>query len=213
MSTRNDWFRKTKWSSKDAEEFEQHLARARSQRTQYLKLQAWHLAETGRVEVADVAIRLARRYLEQDPCGLFKAQAHLIIAKASATKQDVPGALQAYREAISAEAQDRGPRSSAILDYVWFVATHQAVDAFDDALMAMDSYDKSRLMFPIEQYRFFGALAFIADEMNDREHARRMARNALDAAGKVGPFRRHRRVGVVSGIPAHIRNRIRQLSA
>ena len=71
MSTRGDWYRKTTWSSRDAEDFERHLARSRRQRAQYIKIQAQTLAGTGQVQVADAAIHLAHRYLKEDPRGFF----------------------------------------------------------------------------------------------------------------------------------------------
>jgi hypothetical protein len=67
MSTRDDWYRKETWSAADAAEFERRLKRSRGQRTQYLKLQAWHLAQTRKASLAAPAIALANKYLEEDP--------------------------------------------------------------------------------------------------------------------------------------------------
>lgn len=213
MSARDDWYRKTTWSSRDAEDFERHLSRSGGQRTQHIKIQAQTLAETERSEVADAAIELAHRYLKEDPGGIFEVQAHLAIAKASGTKGDVSAALQAYRDSVEAEARTRGLRCCAYLEFAWFVATRGLVDAFDDVLSAMKSPQDTDLVFPIARYKYFGALALISNELKDREHARRMAQNALEAEAVGSPFSRHKQVGIVKGIDTGIQKRIRLLAA
>jgi tetratricopeptide (TPR) repeat protein len=213
MSTRGDWYRKTTWSSRDAEDFERHLARSRSQRAQYIKIQAQTLAGTGQVQVADAAIQLAHRYLEEDPRGFFEVRAHLTVAEASGTKGDVSAALQAYRNAVHAEARNHGVRCCAYLEFAWFVATRGLIEAFDDVLNAMKSRQETDLVFPIAQYKYFAALALISNELKNREHARRMAQNALEAEARVAPFSRHKHVGVVEGIDGDIQKRIRRLAA
>src|SRR5687768_1225179 len=112
-----DWFRKETWSADDAADFERRLSRSRAQRTQYLKLQAGHLAVTGKRDLATPAIELAKRYLQEDPNGLFEAQAHLIIAEASITLEDTEGALLAYRRAVEADSRRRNVRNLAYLQY------------------------------------------------------------------------------------------------
>ena len=213
MSAHRDWFRKTAWSAQHAADFERNLARSRSQRAQYIKIQAQTLADTGKAQLADAAIQLAHRYLKEDPRGFFETQAHLTIAKASGTKGDVSAALQAYRNAVEAEARKPGLRCCAYLEFAWFVATRGLLEAFDDVLSAMNASQEADLIFPIAQYKYFGALALISNELKDREHARRMARNALEAKARAAPFSRHKGVGVVQGIDGDIQERIRRLAA
>ena len=213
MASLDDWYRKTTWSPEDAAEFECRLIRSRGQRTQYLKLQAWHLAETGRPALADAAIQLAERYLKEDPGGFFEVQAHLIIAKASGTKGDIERAVSAYRDAVRAERNRRGPRSAAFLEYAWFSATNSLVDSYQDVLRAMNGVEETDLVFPLGQYKYFAALALISDDLKDRAEAKRMARNALNAVAGSSPFPRHPDVGVVKDIPAKIRARVKRLAA
>jgi hypothetical protein len=213
MNTRDDWYRKETWSAADAAEFERRLSRSRGQRTQYLKLQAWHLAQTKKPSLADAAILLANRYLAEEPNGFFEVEAHLITAEAKTTLQDFPGALQAYRCAVKAETRKRGRRCCAYLAYAWFAASNGLSEEFDDVLKSMESMEQADLVFPMSQYKYFGALALISAEMQDCENARHMARNALEAAIKSAPFRRHRAVGIVSGIDSVIQKRISQLAA
>jgi len=213
MRARDDWYRKQTWSAADAAEFDRRLSRSRGQRTQYIKLQAWHLAQTKKPRLADAAILLAKRYLAEDPNGFFEVEAHLIIAEAKTTLRDFPGALHAYRSAVKAETRKRGLRCCAYLAYAWFAASNGLFEEFDDVLKSMESMQEADLLFPISQYKYFGALALISAERQDCENARRMARNALEAETKSAPFTRHKDVGIVSGIDSVTQKRIRQLAA
>jgi tetratricopeptide (TPR) repeat protein len=191
-----DWFRKETWSADDAADFEQRLKRSRGQRTQYLKLQASHLAGTRKPSLAVPAIELAKRYLQEEPGGLFEGEAHLIIAEASAILGDTEGALRAYRAAIDVESRRRSMRHYAYLHYAWYAATNSLSDEFENVLKAMEQMEKADLMFPINQYKYFGALALISEAYGDLENARRMARNALEAQEKVG-------AAVIDKVPCH----------
>jgi hypothetical protein len=213
MSVRDSWYRKTSWSPADATEFEQRLARSRTQRAQYLHIQAWHLAETGKARFAAPAIELANRCLREDLQGFFVVSTHLTIAEANSTLGRKDQALTAYRAAVSAEAKKRGMRCCAYLSYAWFVITHGMADEFGDVLKAMESMEDGDLILPIAQYKFFASLAIISHELGDIDNARRMARNALQAESSAAPFARHRDFGIVKNIDKSIQGRIRKLAA
>jgi hypothetical protein len=213
MSRRGDWYRRQTWSEADAAEFERQLRRSRTQRTQYLKLQAWHLAETRRPDVAEAAIGLANRYLSEDPGGFFEVEAHLIVARAKTTLRDIPLALEAYQTAVKLEAKKRGPRYCAYLEYAWFAATNDLSVVFDSVLSAMQSMEEADLVFPLAQYKYFGSLALISAAMQDWENARRMARDAIKAQGRAAPFARHKDVGTVTEVDPAVERRIRHLAA
>jgi tetratricopeptide (TPR) repeat protein len=211
--TGRDWFRKETWSADDAADFERRLSRSRGQRSQYIKLQAWHLAGTKKPNLAAPAIELAKRYLQEDPGGLFEAEAQLIIAEASTTLRDTDGALRAYREALDVESRKHRLRSYAYLQYAWYAVTNELTGEFENVLKAMEQMDKADLIFPINQYKYFGSLALISEAFGDIENARRMARDAVEAEKKGGPFSRHKDAGIVRGIDASILRKLRRVAA
>jgi tetratricopeptide (TPR) repeat protein len=213
MSAHDSWFRKTSWSAADATEFERRLARSRTQKAQYLHIQAGHLAETGKARLAAPAIELASRCLSEDRHRFFETSAHLTIAEANGTLGRRDEALKAYRAAVSAEAKTRGMRCCAYLSYAWFVVTHGLAAEFGNVLKAMESMEDGDLVFPIAQYKFFASLALISQELGDSDNAQRMARNALKAESSAAPFARHREVGIVKNIDKSIQKRIRQIAA
>lgn len=212
LSAHDNWFRKESWSLDDEEDFERHLSKSRSKRAQYLKLQAWHLSQTLKPELAAPAIGLANRYLSEDPDGIHEVEAHLIVAQANVTLRSKADALSAYRAAVAAEHKKRGIRCSAYLHYAWFVATNGLTEEFEHALQSMELMEKIDLVFPMAQYKYFGSLALISNALHDADNARRMARDALEAEAKEGPFSRYRDAGIVKYIDPLIQARIRQLA-
>src|SRR5437660_4560561 len=101
--TPQDWYRRTTWTSGDAGDFEAKLARARGSRSEYLRIQALTLVETDDPNLAVPALELAQRYLQKNPFGIDRAQIYTTIARALALRDDVAGAVDAYRNAVEAE--------------------------------------------------------------------------------------------------------------
>jgi tetratricopeptide (TPR) repeat protein len=208
-----EWFRRQTWTAADEAEFERKLARARGQRSQYLHIQALTLAETEDPALANQAIALANRQLQEDPDGIFRAQVLCTIARASATKGDVAGAVDAYRRAVKAE-QEPGLRCCAYLQLAWFAVNHELSELYEEVLSMMDSSMKDGdLVFPAAQYKYFGALALISEALGDSGNAARMARNALNAAMKQrSPFDRHPAVGLVGNTDTAVHRKIERLA-
>lgn len=211
--TTQEWFRRRTWSAADEAEFERKLARARSQRSQYLHIQALTLAETADPALAEPAIVLANRLLQEDPGSIFRAEVLCTIARASAIKGDIAGTVDAYRHAVEAEGE-RGVRCCAYLQLEWFVVDRELTELYDEVLRLMDSSMRDGdLVFPAAQYKYFGALALISEALGDAENAARMARKALDAAMKQrSPFDRHPQVGLVGNTSTAVHRRIERLS-
>lgn len=184
-----DWFRREQWTPTIAAEFERRLSRARRRRGEYLAIQALTLAATEKPEVALPAVELARRQLQLDADGIRAAQMHATIARAFTTTGDLDAATDAYRQAVERERSRPNVRGYHYLDYAWFAATRGLSDLYDEVLEAMQRNRSDRdLLFPLNRFRYFGALAMISAHHGDAEHARQMARNALAAAAAtVGP--------------------------
>ena len=185
-----EWYRQSDWTPVTAAEFERRLAKSRAQRSEYLRIQALTLAGTKRSEFATAAIELAQRFLELKKTGVGVAQAHATIAQAHATLGQVDAAVAAYRLAVDAEHAQPNVRGCHYLDFTWFVAKRTLISQFDEVLaVTQRNMDQRDLMFPANQYRYFGALALISGALGDKDNARRMAKNALSAAArKQGPF-------------------------
>lgn len=209
----NDWFRKTTWSSSDEEDFYQRLSRSRGQRAEYLRIQAATLAATGDSKVSAPAKKLAHKYLEENPEGLFRSQAYLSIAKASETANETEDAICAYRAAADIEKHESRVRAAAHIDFLWFVATQGRRELFEEAMATSEaSLQDTDLTFPAARFRYFGAIALISQAFGDHAHARRMAEDALEAARSRSPFGRHPDVGTVGDSYPAIRRVLERLA-
>jgi tetratricopeptide (TPR) repeat protein len=209
-----DWYRRTTWSLDDEAAFEAKLSRSRGSRSEYLRIQALTLADTRDPATARPAIELASRYLRENPAGLLRAEVHTTVARAFTTLGETDAAIQAYRRAVEAERATPNVRGYASLEFAWFAATRKLAGIYDEVMAAMMSdLQNDALLLPLNQYRYFGALALISSDLGDGDHAKRMARNAVDAAAKeTGPFPRHPEVGIVPRQADEIRARIESLA-
>lgn len=210
-----DWYRQTAWTSEIADEFERRLARSRGQRLEYLRIQAVILADQNSPELASVAITLARRQLELSPAGISAAQMWGTIAKASITLDQPDDVIAAYRQAIRLEADRPNVRGYHHIEFAWYVATNSAVALYPEVLAGVKANMQDQdLIFPVDQYRFFGALALIAADSGDSAEANRMAKNAISAAeSQQGPFWRQPFLGLVKSSSDPIRVKLEKLAS
>ena len=194
-----DWYRQTAWTSEIADEFERRLARSRGQRSEYLRVQALTLADQNSPKLASIAINLAKRQLELSPVGISAAQMWAVIAKACITLGQQDDVVAAYRQAIRLEANRPNVRGYHYIDFAWYVALNSAVALYPEVLAAVEENLQERdLIFPANQYRFFGALALIAADSGNSAEANRMARSAISAAkSQQGPFWRRPFLGLL----------------
>jgi len=160
------------------------------------------------------AIALAQRFLQLQGEGIGAAQMHAATAQAFTTLSDTAAALDAYRRAIESERKHPNVRGYHYLAFAWFAATHGMTTQYDEVLAAMEQNKEDRdLIFPINQYRYFGALAMIAADVGDIDQAKRIAKNALDASSQArGPFHRYPELGLVRGSADEFHARLERLA-
>ena len=213
MST-EDWYRRSEWTPEASAEFEARLSRSRRQRSEYLRIQALTLSESTQKNSAKAAIELAMRFLALKKAGLGVAQMHASIAKALTTLGDPVGAIDAYVAATDAEYSQPNVRGYHYIDFAWFAATHSRTEVFEKVLSIVERNRKDQdLAFPAIRYRFFGAMALISSALGDRQSAKRMAQNALEASDQgYGPLKSHPSLGTVESIDHDIHVQLQQLS-
>jgi tetratricopeptide (TPR) repeat protein len=187
-----DWFRNTKWDDVIERAFDEKLRRAR-RKEQYLRIQASTLARSH----PEVALKLLDRYFElQDD--FDHAQAHVDRATALLALTRVNEALAAYEAALAREAVFPSLQTQAYLDLPYIVATRCIRDQYQRALELLDRHE-SRLMFPVDHFRWHAAYALIAVATGEAEAVRNHAELALEAASRDhSGFRYHPSVGLVT---------------
>jgi tetratricopeptide (TPR) repeat protein len=202
-----DWFRNEHWDSEIETRFFDKLRRAKD-KAQYLKIQAGHLTETH----PTVALDLIDKYfaLQQH---LFDAEAYLQQAQAYRALGRERDAIDCYRKALQREREFPNLRTQAWSEFGLLVATEEKLDLFDEVLSALEEH-KRDVMFPTQEFLWYGIYALIANAVSQPELAKDYAVKALSAAGRShSGFRYHPKAGLVEGQFPDVRQRLQRLAA
>jgi tetratricopeptide (TPR) repeat protein len=187
-----DWFRNTTWNESVERAFDDKLRRAR-RKEQYLRIQACTLARSH----PDVALRLLDHYFVL-PNDFDHAQAHVDRATAYLALGRVADALAAYEDALLRESAFPNLKTEAYIAFPFLVATRNVQEQYVRALELLLEH-KSRLMFPVDHFRWHTARALIAAAARDAETAIVHSQQALVAATREkSGFRYHPSVGLVT---------------
>jgi tetratricopeptide (TPR) repeat protein len=187
-----DWFRNTIWNDVIERNFNEKLHRAR-RKEQYLRIQACILARS----YPEIALKLLEQYfsLKDD---FDHAQAYVDRATALLALGRISEAIESYDAALSREAKFPNLQTQAYLDLPYLIATRGIREKYAYATQLLEKH-KTRLMFPVDHFRWHATYALIASESHDTVAANEHARRALDAAAHDhSGFRYHPSVGLVT---------------
>jgi tetratricopeptide (TPR) repeat protein len=186
-----EWFRNTTWNASVEQAFNDKLHRARRQE-QYLRIQACTLAGSH----PDVALKLLDRYFAL-PNDFDHAQAHVDRATAYLALGRVADALAAYEDALARESVFPKLQTEAYIAFPYLVATRSVREQYARALELLLEH-QSRLMFPVDHFRWHTARALIAAAALDPKTAKTHSQQALEAGAREhSGFRHHSSVGLV----------------
>ncbi len=199
---RDDWFRHTDWNAETDAAFFGKLRRARDKK-RYLRIQACTIAS----HRPEVALRLLNHYFELGD-HFDHAQAYVDRATAYLALGDTDHAIAAYEAALAREHDYPKLLTQAYLDLPFLIASHGIKSRYEQALQLLQQH-RSRLMFPVDHFRWHAAQALISSAQGQPSAAREHARLALDAAAKDhSGFRYHPSVGLVGTHYEYIRERL-----
>ncbi len=181
-----EWYRNTKWNSEIEKVFFEKLNRARSQRDQYLVIQASSLVKNQ----PEVALQLVDYYFESRNDKFDDMRALLTRAEALLELEKIGEAMAAFQAVLSREEEFSNHISDTYVRYPYIVATREIKSEYENALNVLKKY-KDRLAFPLDYFMWYSSRALIE---NDEESAK----NALEVAEvKKSGFRFHQNVGLV----------------
>lgn len=201
----DDWYRNQTWSDEIEAAFNAKLARSRSQKAQYLRIQGSILKDA----FPAAAIQLLRRCIEQGE-DFHIAHAYLDMAHAQYVSGDIEAALGFLEDAMNQQRRQPMFRTSAPYDYAMLVALHEREERYDQALSILDCANDSLFSSIIFQAEAARALIFAArGQMGEAYTA---ARHALSAeAEEVGWIPGHPEVGVISNHDNPLSKRLREI--
>lgn len=202
-----EWFRNTTWNASIEQAFNDKLRRAQ-RKEHYLRSQASTLARSH----PDVALKLLDRYFSL-PDDFDRAQAHVDRATAYVALGRMAEALAAYEDALGREAVFPKLLTEAYIAYPYLVATRGVREHYARALELLLKHT-SRLVFPVDHFRWHAARALIAAAALDEKTAKIHSQQALDAGARAhSGFRYHPSVGLVTKQYEEVVRRLEALRA
>lgn len=210
-----EWFRRESWSPADEVEFFACLERSRgaARKSQYLRIQALHLFESGDRALVRPALMLLDRLLTDYPDPSQLAMAHHQRGKCLVELGETSAALEAFRESMVAQRERNSIQTDAYLSFGELVLALRREDAYGDAIAAADEFG-ANAVFPVQRFELSSIRALIAAHAGDMASARKHAIAALAAASETkSPFRRHASLGLVRFADPEVFARLRSLAA
>jgi tetratricopeptide (TPR) repeat protein len=211
--SKTEWFRRSTWTDADRQEFHARLNRScqASNKAQYLRIQALHLAESGHPEAA---IELLDQLFVEFPESIDIAQAHVQKAASLAKLGRTEAAIEEYRAALQAQRDRPNVQTNAWLDFGWFVVERALTGLYDEVAMLLEEFrENGGLSFPANEYRYAAIQALLADGHADMPRAREFAKKALaEAAKDHSGMRYHPMLGLVGAERSRFESRLRTLA-
>jgi tetratricopeptide (TPR) repeat protein len=194
-----DWFRKKTWTESDQEDFWIHHKRARPfNKSQYLRIQAIHLAESPDSALRREAVKLLDLLISEFPTNFELACAYWQKARVLQIEGDTELAISNYRAALDHERNFPTALTYAWLDFGWLVVAHDRRDLYPE-IYALIVEHRKRATFPDDHFSVHAITAIIAAATDDHETARSNAASALEYAGLThSGMRYHPSLGLVS---------------
>ncbi len=157
------------------------LSRARSQRDQYLVIQALTLT----VRVPSATLELVDIYFDTRKDDFEDGRALLARAEAYLSMEKLPEAIQSYKDVLAREAEFPRYRTRTYLDLPYLIASRGVASEYEFALSVLaDGLDDKA--FPRDVFLWRAANALIASEQGRRDDSADHAKKAIEVAGENG---------------------------
>ena len=184
--TIKDWYRNKDWNKKIEDNFFAKLNHSRSQKFEYIVIQASSLTKTH----PQVALHLVKLYFDTRKDKFNDASALLARADSLFELKDINKSMDSYRAVLAREDEFPNFQTSTYVQYPYIVATRKITSEYNNALKTLKKY-KSRLAFPLDYFMWYSAKALIENRFD-------LATKALETAEiKKSGFRFHQSLGLV----------------
>lgn len=188
-----DFYRNESWNEEIEKYFFTKLARARTQRDQYLVIQALTLEKFD----PHVAIRLINLYFETKKSSFEDLRALSVKADALISIGQIDSAIDTMKDILAIERIKPNQKTNMYVDYPFFIAIQGISSEFIDALAVLEER-KNELVFPVSKFKWHAAKSLIYQTQKNAADAKQQATLALKAAQvKFSGFRYHEDLGIV----------------
>jgi hypothetical protein len=194
-----DWCRRTTWTGQDYDDFFTHLRRCHKQnRTQYLKIQAYHLYETASYTTLEAALELIDLALTEYPQRIFLAGLYELKAKCQNKLGNLQEAENAFQLSFISMRAVPNIRPNTQFSFGLFVIEHKISRLYAESINLLDEFT-GRLIFPISEYYYYGIRAVLLKLDGKGVEAKPFAIRAIQATEKeYSGLPRHPKVGLIN---------------
>jgi len=210
---KDDWYRKTTWTSDDAADFFAHLARSRTDfhRAQYLKVQALALKDAKQYHAALELLEMAiEKFPNRETTQVRKLRAECLWALGLREQS-----RDAFRAAVEAQRAQRSIQCNAALAFA--EAFHDVDDgAYRTELLDLlrEEVAQPESFGPFLEFRYALIFTRLLAGLGDMNAAAKWADRALSAQrAKISGLRHYKPVGWASGVDEGTEIWLRQLAA
>jgi len=189
-----DWYRNENWNETIKIDFMSRLSRARSQRDQYLVIQASTISDS----FPDAALELINIYFASRKSEFDTVRALNVKAKSYLALNKFEESIKEMKVILEIERHKPNIKTNIFVEYPYFVATHNISSDYENAFSIL-SERESDLAFPIQIFMWHAAKSIIHSFYNQIIEARYHAGIALESAKiKKSGFSFHQNLGLVS---------------
>ncbi|MDX2219003.1 MAG: hypothetical protein SF172_08280 [Burkholderiales bacterium] len=204
----DDWFRNSVWDEETARIFYTKLARAKSQRDQYLVIQAITLVDRH----PEVTLSLVEEYFKTRRECYHDARAHSARAEAHLKLGDVRAAIAAMKAAMLAEAANPGFRTSCFVDLPYLIARESIREEYPYAIQTLSTHPVDDSEPPIHKFKWHAAKSVLSLDGGNPETVRHHAKLALACAQQRRPwFTLRAKLGLVESEHDKMIKRLREI--
>jgi hypothetical protein len=173
-----DWYRNLDWNDEIETDFFARLARSKSQRDQYLMLQALYLSESH----PSVSLRLVDLYFDTRTDDFHDDRARRAAAAAHFALGGHVAALDAYLETLDGDdSSERNLHVSSPIEFAFLAARFRSKGHYKAALIQLSSIAIPAPSQLDSRFRYFAANALLLAEIgSDPASAYRQATSVLD---------------------------------
>jgi tetratricopeptide (TPR) repeat protein len=206
---RHDWYRNTEWSEEIEISFRDKLSRSRSQKSQYIEIQAGMIVKNHPY----ISLRLIDEYFETGD-EFFVSCAFCTQARAHCVIGNFGNAVDSYKRALEWEKLHPGMTSNARIELPILVSEKKIRSEYEFALNILtDRFTKTDHVFANTRYLWNGSCALIYHERGHYMEAREFAERALRAATETqSPFQYHRSIGLVEDTSDEFGIRVKRIA-
>lgn len=196
---RDDWYRGSAWDEGTQRAFWEKLARARTQRGQYLLLKGMEVARADDRRIRAAGRDLLRQMLSEhpeEPVNVGRA----LHALGESFEQDgsLDDARSYYRQAVDYYDAHGGMETGADLALAEVIVALGRSELYAEARECLERFRRRGSPFPSEQFKWLLAETRIAARSDRDDEARGLAIQALDLLEhNQAPFPRHPTIGLI----------------